>query len=287
MSTQLRKMIRRFNLGTLKKTKAKRSSVKDERYHRLSSAFECNFLSMAKTNDADFVWESLSSLTIQAENERCSQSDLMTSDTEEDTSSSLMSYIPPETLLNDTIAKGASDATLLRIANCFPGLLGHRGDDGRYPVHAACTYAASSDLVYKCVSMYPHTAAAQDNDGRTPFHLLCKDYAKQCEVSTSLDKNAIERRMTYVLWILYRSAPQAIIIEDNEGVDAVEYALEADLSLPFIGILQHMVSKVHKQNAKVKAHRKLLQSRSVQNGDHCVSMSSLEVDTQVMGVEQY
>ena len=102
--------------------------------------------------------------------------------------------------------------------------------------------------------------------------------------------NAIERHVTNVLWILYRTAPKAIMMEDNEGVDAVEYALEADLNLPFIRLLQHMVSTVHKQNAKMKAHRKLVQSRSVQSGDHCVSVSSLEVGTQVMDVgvlEQY
>jgi ankyrin repeat protein len=126
-------------------------------------------------------------------------------------------------LLNDTIIKGASDTTLLRIAEHFPGLLGHRGDHGRFPVHIACAYGASSDFIYKCVSLYPLTAAAQDNDGRTPFHFLCKSYANSCDdTSMSWDKNSIERRMARIPWILYRKAPSAIIIEDNHGVDVVE-----------------------------------------------------------------
>eukprot|EP00986_Skeletonema_menzelii_P012543 scaffold6957_cov245-Skeletonema_menzelii.AAC.1 len=68
--------------------------------------------------------------------------------------------------------------------------------------------------------------------------------------------------MTRILWILYRKAPSAIILEDNHGVDAVEYALEADMSITFIGLLQDMVTRVRKDNAKKKASRKLMQARS-------------------------
>eukprot|EP00969_Alexandrium_andersonii_P032541 1421153-Alexandrium_andersonii.AAC.1 len=78
----------------------------------------------------------------------------------------------------------------------------------------------------------------------------------------SCDRNAIERRMTRILWILYRKAPSAIIIEDNHGVDVVEYALEADMSMTFIRLLQDMVARVHESTAKKKANRKLMHARS-------------------------
>jgi len=80
----------------------------------------------------------------------------------------------------------------------------------------------------------------------------------------SWDRNAIERHMTRILWILYRKAPSAsaIIIEDNHGVDVVEYALEADMSMTFIRLLQDIVARVHEHNAKKKANRKLIQARS-------------------------
>ena len=74
---------------------------------------------------------------------------------------------------------------------------------------------------------------------------------------------AIEKRMTRILWILYRKAPSAIILEDNHGVDAVEFALEADMNLNFIGLLQDMVTRLRKDNiAKKKASHKLMQARS-------------------------
>eukprot|EP00984_Skeletonema_dohrnii_P009120 scaffold3455_cov79-Skeletonema_dohrnii-CCMP3373.AAC.2 len=105
--------------------------------------------------------------------------------------------------------------------------------------------------------------------GRTPFHFLCKSYAKICDntsndTSMSCDRNAIERRMTRILWILYRKgkAPSAIIIEDMHGVDVVEYALEADMSMTVIHLLQDMVARVHESNAKKKANHKLMQTRS-------------------------
>ena len=75
------------------------------------------------------------------------------------------------------------------------------------------------------------------------------------------DKDAIEKFMTRILWILYRKAPRAIILEDNYGVDVVEYALEADMSMTFIRLLHNMVARVHKQNAKMIASRKLIQIR--------------------------
>ena len=251
-------MIRRLNLS---KAKSKSASIKrEERYHRHSNddEFDCKTLSDADV--ADVVWESLSSLTLQdygmQSNSTRRSSPFMMLDASPN-------QISSNSLLNDTIIKGASDATLLRIAEHFPGLLGQRGDHGRFPVHIACAYGASSDFIYKCVIMYPLTAAAQDDDGRTPFHFLCKSYAKSCDdTSMSWDRNAIERRMTRILWILYRKAPSAIIIEDNHGVDVVEYALEADMSMTFIRLLQDMVARVHESTAKKKANRKLMHARS-------------------------
>eukprot|EP00984_Skeletonema_dohrnii_P035983 scaffold36448_cov255-Skeletonema_dohrnii-CCMP3373.AAC.1 len=246
-------MIRRLNLS---KAKSKSTYIKEvERYHRHSKDDEFFCEVLCDADDADVVWESLSSLTLQ---DYALQSRSM----RRSSPFMMLDQISSNSLLNDTIIKGASDATLLRIAEHFPGLLGHRGDHGRFPVHIACAYGASPDFIYKCVSMYPLTAAAQDDDGRTPFHFLCKSYANSCDTSMSWDRNAIERRMTRILWILYRKAPSAIVIEDNRGVDVVEYALEADMSMTFIRLLQDMVARVHENNAKKKANRKLMQARS-------------------------
>jgi len=249
-------MIRRLNLS---KAKSKSTCIKEEeRYRRHSNddEFVCKVLCDADV--ADVVWESLSFLTLQ-------DYAMQSSSKRRSTPFMMLDQISSNSLLNDTIIKGASDTTLLRIAEHFPGLLGHRGDHGRFPVHIACAYGASSDFIYKCVSLYPLTAAAQDNDGRTPFHFLCKSYANSCDdTSMSWDRNAIERHMTRILWILYRKAPSAsaIIIEDNHGVDVVEYALEADMSMTFIRLLQDIVARVHEHNAKKKANRKLIQARS-------------------------
>ena len=156
--------------------------------------------------------------------------------------------------------KGASGIDLLLVAERFSHLLGHQGDHGRFPVHMACACGASSDFISKCVGMFPQTAAAQDKDGKTPFHILCESYAKGCD--TSMTKNAIEKRMTSIMWVLYRKVPTAIILEDNFGVDVVEYALEAGLSLSFLRLVQDMVARVHESNTKKKALHKSMQGCS-------------------------
>jgi hypothetical protein len=48
----------------------------------------------------------------------------------------------------------------------------------------------------------------------------------------------------------------------GHGVDVVEYALEAELSLHFIRLLQDLVARVHKSNSKKKAHRNLMNTHS-------------------------
>ena len=261
MTTRLRNMFRRRN----RPAKAKQSSgvmeAKGYRYHSDDDEFVCK--TPIDCDDVDVVWESMSSLTLQDHG-------LQSSSAGRRSSSSFMMHDAPSSqsqeysnsLLNDTIVKGATDATLLRIAEHFSGLLGQSDRNARFPVHTACAFGCSADFIYKCVSMYPLTAAAQDNDGRTPFHFLCKSYAKRCYTLTTWDRAVIEKRMTRILWILYRKAPGAIILEDNHGVDPVEYALEADMSITFIGLLQDMVTRVRKDNAKKKASLKLMQARS-------------------------
>lgn len=76
----------------------------------------------------------------------------------------------------------------------------------------------------------------------------------------SEDRRTIESRMRKIMWILYRKAPNAIITEDNRGIGVVEYALESDLSITFIGLLQDMATRVRKNNAKEKARRKRMRS---------------------------
>jgi hypothetical protein len=261
MNTTIRNMIRRLNVS--KASEPKGTAIKKEGY-RCPSDNDEEFVweTLNDGDDADVVWESLSSLTLQGHSVQSSSrrrsSPFMMLDASPKAKAKELS---PDTLLNDTIIKGSSDTTLLRIAEHSPGLLGHKGDNGRFPVHVACAYAASSDFISKCVSLYPHTAAAQDNDGKTPFHILCESYAKRYESSMICDCDAMERRMTSIIWVLYRKAPTAIIVEDNHGVGAVEYALEAGFTITFIGLLQNMVARVHESNAKKKAHRKLMQGR--------------------------
>mmetsp|Transcript_20517 Transcript_20517/g.31276 ORF Transcript_20517/g.31276 Transcript_20517/m.31276 type:complete len:100 (+) Transcript_20517:68-367(+) len=63
MNSQLRNMIRRLNLS---KAKPKSASIKEEeRYHRHSNGDEFDCKTLSDADDADVVWESLSSLTLQ------------------------------------------------------------------------------------------------------------------------------------------------------------------------------------------------------------------------------
>jgi hypothetical protein len=169
-------MIRRFNLVN-KAAEPEGAGTKGERYRGNEFVWE----TLRDGDDADIVWESLSSLTLRDKHVQSSSKKRRFSPFMMFHASPKTKKISSDTLLNDTISKGASDTTLLQIAVCHPGLLGLQGNHGRFPVHVACAYGASTDFISKCVSLHPQTAAAQDNDGKTPFHILCQSYAKSCD----------------------------------------------------------------------------------------------------------
>ena len=254
MSIHVGKVIRRFNLMT------REPDVVKEGYHRRSDDVEYDWETLSGGDDADgveVVWESLQSMTLKDQGanlqwRRRSSVSVTMDDTSPD-------KLLCSTFINDTLIKETSDIDLLLFAERFPHLLGQQDDHGRFPVHMACASGGSSDFISKCVGLYPGTAAAQDQDGKTPFHVLCESYASGYDASAS--KSIIEKRMTSILWVLYRQAPAAITAEDNFGVDAVEYALEASLSMSFLRLVQDMVARVHENNAKKKAHRKSMQAR--------------------------
>lgn len=257
-------MFRRCNLtaaATEPKEVTKTKKEKEKEGYRCQNSdyeYEYDWETLRDVVDADVVWESLSlsamtlqDLSTKTDRTRRSLITAMLYSSPKETSS--------DTLINDTITiiKGASDTALLHIAERIPSVLGQQDElSGRFPVHMACACGASPEFVAKCVSMFPCTAAAQDRDGKNPFHILCESYAKGCD--TSMTRDVIEKRMTNILWILYRKAPNAITLEDNHGVDAVEYALESDSSLSFLRLLQMMVARVHEGNAKKKANRKFM-----------------------------
>eukprot|EP00984_Skeletonema_dohrnii_P028758 scaffold18856_cov82-Skeletonema_dohrnii-CCMP3373.AAC.2 len=224
-------MIRRLNLS---KAKSKSTYIKEEeRYHRQSNddEFVCEVLCDA--DDADVIWESLSSLTLQ---DYALQSRRMRRSTSFMMLDASPDQITSNSLLNDTISRVHPMPLSSELLSTFQDywVIEAIMEGSRYtlPAHMV-RHPTSSTSVSACVP--------------SPLKLRMT----MAELHSTSCANHMQKL-----------APSAIIIEDDYGVDVVEYALEADMSMTFIRLLQDMVARVHEHNAKKKASRKLMQARS-------------------------
>ena len=139
----------------------------------------------------------------------------------------------------------------------FPECLRQEDKDGRFPSHVACSSGCSPEFISHCVNMCPQSVASRDKEGKTPFHHLCKSYVSPKHVATT----ATLKRMQQILWMLFRKAPGSIVVEDNLELSPIDYALESNLGMSFIGVLQDMASRYQENEARKAAQRRCMNTR--------------------------
>ena len=160
-----------------------------------------------------------------------------------------------DTILHDSIYLGAPPHVLMLLASQFPETLSHIDNQKRYPIHAACASGSSPSFIAHCINSCPTSVKAKDKSGKTALHLLCQ-YYKESNSKNQLPYQNAERNMEQILWIIYRSAPATIIAEDNDGVCAIEYALQSNVSIGFFKTLQTLIVHFNRNNARKIALRK-------------------------------
>lgn len=151
----------------------------------------------------------------------------------------------------------AAYAVLMYICERFPECIRDEDKDGRFSLHVACSYGCSPEFISHLVNMHAPSVSMRDSLGKTPFHHLCQSYMSPKHKAS---KTTI-KKMKQCLWILYRKAPGSIIVEDQSGIDPIEYALESNLDMSFIRDLQNMISRYHANEAKKESHRRCMQNR--------------------------
>jgi hypothetical protein len=75
---------------------------------------------------------------------------------------------------------------------------------GRCPLHHACRYNASCDVIHVLISLCPDSLYKKSHDGCLPLHLLCL-YAKS---------HTLLKPLMHMLWIM----PLSVLIMDDHGL---------------------------------------------------------------------
>ena len=121
---------------------------------------------------------------------------------------------------------------LIKVIRMLPKSQVHAQDcTGRTPLHVAAARGANPMILKVLAAMEPKTCTALDEDGRTPLHLACGAHIQDTTNHTA------QVSIDSVRALLSESL-SASLIEDQDEMSALEYAIMSDASLEVVNMLQ-------------------------------------------------
>jgi ankyrin repeat protein len=88
---------------------------------------------------------------------------------------------------------------------------------------------------------YPDACEVQDEDGKTPLHLACDSSCRLFE--DDRHDRPREPPCIRLVSMLSIACPRAVPLEDNDGINAIEYAILSGSSLRVVKFLQEATRK--------------------------------------------
>jgi hypothetical protein len=127
--------------------------------------------------------------------------------------------------------------TVSLLSKLYPSSITSPDASGRYPIHVACKWSATPDVINHLIRLNSSAVGVQDNFGKTPMHYLAEFYVANYPMS--LERlYPLDQSMMHVVKMLKQAAPACVNLEDNEGCNAIEYALENDVHIKVIKCMQ-------------------------------------------------
>lgn len=120
-------------------------------------------------------------------------------------------------------------------AEAYPKSLKTADAIGRFPVQVACTWGLSPDTIQFLIESYPLAASIQDLSGKCPIHHLCISFMKHY-IDTPCQ--LVNASMMAIVEILNEAAPKSFNLEDNDGMNCLELAIESDVDIKIIKAMQ-------------------------------------------------
>lgn len=139
----------------------------------------------------------------------------------------------------------------------------------RTPLHVAAGTGAGSVVIKTLVDAYPEACMIQDTDGRTPLHMACDTSTELFEDNRGSD---LYREVPYrTVGVLLRASLNSAVLEDEDGMSAIEYALCSNADLQTVRLIQKACQKVrlreHEKERKSKADARRVSIKKEQAAD--------------------
>ena len=145
------------------------------------------------------------------------------------------SYQPPLYIVEYLVAK-SPDSCLQTDCN------------GRLPFHIAISNRACRRVVMFLLRQHKAAAKTSTTEGKYPLHLLFESFSDD---STSSEQDVINTRQNMKdADLIFRSicnvAPETVVIEDEEGINPIEYAIDNEVDMSIIKRMGSIAQKVNK-----------------------------------------
>lgn len=148
------------------------------------------------------------------------------------------------TLLHAAVRYDPPIRVLDKMIRLYPSAL--RGQDciGRTPLHVAAGCGASSSIIKLLTVGYREACDLQDEDGRTPLHFACDT---SCQLFEE-DEDVVRAPPSLdTVRVLLAGSLKAVTLEDEDEMNAVEYAIVSDAPIEVVNLLQKASQRVRKQ----------------------------------------
>ncbi len=132
-------------------------------------------------------------------------------------------------------------------AKAYPESLTSFDALGRSPLHIACAWANSPDTLKFLVDSFPAAASIQDSEGKCPIHHLCHSFMLNYQDTHDIPCLPVKDSMMAIINTLNITAPKSFIVEDNDGMNAIEYAIESEVNIKIIKTMQRACRDVWRE----------------------------------------
>mmetsp|Transcript_11082 Transcript_11082/g.16707 ORF Transcript_11082/g.16707 Transcript_11082/m.16707 type:complete len:234 (-) Transcript_11082:29-730(-) len=117
---------------------------------------------------------------------------------------------------------------------------------GRTPLHVACGTGADAEIIRLLVEAYPQACDLQDEDGRLPLHLACDI---ECVLFEG-DQTERAPPTIDVVRALLSGSWRSVLVEDEDGMSPIEYAIVSDANIKVVKLLQKTSMTLRRKEAQ-------------------------------------
>lgn len=200
--------------------------------------------------------------------------------------------VTPDIVIHFAARFQAPLRTISTLADYFPTSLESADATGRYPIHVAAKWGAMPDVIQFLLTSNVTAAGVQDNLGKTPMHYIAEFYPKNYSPRKA-QILPMQESMLQAVRLIKTAAPQSVNLEDDEGCNAIEYALENEIDIKVIKAMQRACRDDWRERKAAvgehgrRTHEELVKDVQRSARELQIQMSTRKMDTDNMEAEEF